>query len=272
MFFLSGLPRSGSTLMTALLNQNPDFYAGPNSPVCGIMSESVKSILGSEQYKTFPKPEVMGNIVGSLLYSYYSNVNHKYVVDKSRAWGHTAPFDFLRFSLPYEPRIILMVRDINEILASVINLVHKHSDKVTFLDKEIEVKKESLYIYRAADDVRCDWLMRPKGLVDTGLYSVAKAMDPQFKKNFLIVEYNDLVKHPQTTMDRIYAFLEVPSFTHDFENIITKPWMKEDDESLGIPDLHEVRTKLEKSKTNPQKILSPYIFNKYKNYEFWRNK
>jgi len=31
--FISGLPRSGSTLLSAILRQNPRFYAGMTSPV-----------------------------------------------------------------------------------------------------------------------------------------------------------------------------------------------------------------------------------------------
>ena len=32
-YFLGGLPRSGNTLLSALLNQNPDIYVSPLSPL-----------------------------------------------------------------------------------------------------------------------------------------------------------------------------------------------------------------------------------------------
>src|SRR5438874_8813939 len=35
--FISGLPRSGSTLLAAILNQNPRFRAGMTSPLADIM-------------------------------------------------------------------------------------------------------------------------------------------------------------------------------------------------------------------------------------------
>ena len=35
--FISGLPRSGSTLLAAILNQNPRFHAGMTSPLADIM-------------------------------------------------------------------------------------------------------------------------------------------------------------------------------------------------------------------------------------------
>ncbi len=34
--FISGLPRSGSTLMGAVLKQNPRFHAGMSSPVASL--------------------------------------------------------------------------------------------------------------------------------------------------------------------------------------------------------------------------------------------
>ena len=35
--FIAGLPRSGSTLFSALLRQNPDFHADISSPVMGLV-------------------------------------------------------------------------------------------------------------------------------------------------------------------------------------------------------------------------------------------
>jgi len=36
--FISGLPRSGSTLLSALLKQNPRFSAGMSGPVAGMFN------------------------------------------------------------------------------------------------------------------------------------------------------------------------------------------------------------------------------------------
>jgi len=37
LFFLSGLPRSGSTLLGSLLNQHPEIYATPTSPLADLL-------------------------------------------------------------------------------------------------------------------------------------------------------------------------------------------------------------------------------------------
>ena len=43
MIFLSSLPRSGSTLLSSLLNQRGDVYATPTSNLCDTMGATVKS-------------------------------------------------------------------------------------------------------------------------------------------------------------------------------------------------------------------------------------
>jgi len=48
LFFISGLPRSGSTLLSAILRQNPKMYADISSPVQGLVNSAVQVITGSE--------------------------------------------------------------------------------------------------------------------------------------------------------------------------------------------------------------------------------
>ena len=69
-YFDCGLPRSGSTLLTALLNQNPDIHAGTLSPVFELMYYN-DTILKGEQAQAFPKPDVFRHIVRSNIINYY---------------------------------------------------------------------------------------------------------------------------------------------------------------------------------------------------------
>ena len=41
-YFISGLPRSGSTLLSTILSQNPDFYADISSPLSMITENTVR--------------------------------------------------------------------------------------------------------------------------------------------------------------------------------------------------------------------------------------
>ena len=55
-YFMGGLPRSGSTLLSSILNQNPRFYSGPSSPVLGAMVSTHDNFLQNELYHGYPKP------------------------------------------------------------------------------------------------------------------------------------------------------------------------------------------------------------------------
>ena len=63
-YFDCGLPRSGSTLLTALLNQNPDIHAGTLSPVLELMYYN-NEIVHKAQAQAFQKPDVFRHLVRS---------------------------------------------------------------------------------------------------------------------------------------------------------------------------------------------------------------
>ena len=106
-YFDCGLPRSGSTLLTALLNQNPNIHAGTLSPVFELMYYT-NEILHNEQAKAFPKPKVFQEIVTSTIVNYYSDVKNEVVIDKCRAWP--AHIDIIKKHVTNNPKLICTVR------------------------------------------------------------------------------------------------------------------------------------------------------------------
>jgi sulfotransferase len=265
---MSGLPRSGSTLISSILNQNPNIHASANSPMCGMMFNLERSILASEQYSAYPKPKVMSSTISGVLENYYLDTDKPIVIDKSREWAIQEHFGVLLRNLSYEPKVIMPVRNITDILASFIGLVNKNPGKQSFIDNEIEARQEFNF-YRPVDDIRCDHLMRPKGIIDNAMYGLAYAMLEENRKYFHLIEYEDILKNPKKAMDGIYEFLGVDKFDHDFDNIVNN--VKEDDKVYGIEGMHDVRSTISKRKIDKEKILSSYVLNKYSNMEFWRN-
>jgi sulfotransferase len=267
-YFLSGLPRSGSTLLSSILNQNPEIYSGPNSPMCGMMVNLERSILASEQYNAYPKPHVISPTVYGVLENYYSDINKPNIIDKSRSWSNKENFGTLLRNLPYDPKVILTVRSINEILASFIYMINQSPQKTSFIDHEIEARQE-FYYYRHPDEIRCDHLMRPKGLIDECLYGIAYAMLEENRQYFHIVEYDNLVGRTDETIKGIYDFLGLEHFDHNYNNIVNIT--PEDDKVYGLEGLHDVRRSIDHRRINIGEYLSPYILNKYSGLEFWRN-
>lgn len=267
-YFISGLPRSGSTLLNSILNQNPDIYASTNSPVCGLLYNLERAILGSEHYHAYPKPDVVSNTILSVLDGYYSDTDKKIVIDKSREWTVPDSFSVLKRNLPYQPKVIVCVRDILDILASFITLINKNPNSNNFIDLEIQ-QTNFFNFYREPNDIRCDHLMFPKGLIDQCLYGISYAMLPENKEYFHFVEYENLVNNTEDEINKIYNFLEIEKYVHDYNNI--ENHIKEDDRVYGLLGMHDVRSSISKRKINKEHVLSDYILNKYSNLEFWRN-
>jgi len=260
-FFMSRLPRSGSTLLGALLNQHPELHCGAISPVLEIMYHTEQYFKTSEQYNAYPKPDQAHKIVSSVIDNFYSDIEKPYIVDKSRAW----PNNVERITQYITPnvKIICPVRSVVNILASFIALIHRNPDEVSYIDKELINKGVSI------NDVnRCRYLMSSDGIIDQSLYAFSQGFAKGKESNLLLVEYEDLVSNTQQTMDRIYAWLAIPSHQHDLENIDNK--YREDDAVYDLKDMHEVRPKVEKTARRPEEILSADIIEQYKGLDFWR--
>jgi sulfotransferase len=84
-----------------------------------------------------------------------------------------------------------------------------------------------------------------------------------------IVEYQDIIRKPQETLDAIYNFLEIPTFKHDFDNIINST--HEDDSIYGLNGMHDVRKSISQRMIDPYAILPAATIRKYSNMEVWRN-
>ena len=52
-FFLSGLPRAGNTLLSSILNQNPDLSVSANSFVCDILYQGA-TLQFTDFFENFP--------------------------------------------------------------------------------------------------------------------------------------------------------------------------------------------------------------------------
>lgn len=265
---MAGLPRAGSTLISSILNQNPNIYASANSPMCGMMFNLERSILASEQYQAYPKPNVMSKTLMGVIQGYYSDTDKTNIIDKSRSWANPEHFQVLLRNLPYPPKFIMPVRTITDILASFITLVNKNPGKPNFIDSEIEARQD-FFFYRPVHDIRCDHLMRPKGLIDECLYGISFALQPQNRQYFHFIEYDDLVTNPELEINKIYDFCGIERFEHDYGNIVNN--IKENDDVYGLTGQHDVRSSVSRRNIDKNKVLSEQILNKYNNMEFWRN-
>lgn len=261
--FLAGLPRSGNTLLSALLNQNPNIYSTPLSPLPTFMYDFSNTANTAEQAVRNDENKIKSEIfLSSFLDNFYKEVEKPVVIDREKSWGTPANLGLVKKYITPTPKIIFTVRDILEIIASFVKMDAQYLKN--------NAADASYYIsnYRSPKDLVCEYLMALNGDIDKGLLSLASAFYPENKGMFHIVEYNDLMFNPDETMAKIYDFLEMPYYEHNFNKI--EKVEQDNDEAIGLPkNLHDIRKSLSQSSTSLD-ILSDYIKHKYSNMEFWR--
>jgi sulfotransferase len=79
--------------------------------------------------------------------------------------------------------------------------------------------------------------------VGIGIERLKSMIDQGIINNCLVVRYEDLLIKPQEEMNRVYNYLELEPFEHDFDNI--EQLTQEDDSVYGIYGDHVIRPKLE---------------------------
>ena len=251
-YFISGLPRSGSTLLSGILKQNPDFYADIASPVQGLTGNSIDVITSGENNLNITEDQ-RKNLIYGIFYGYYKHIEKPVIFDSSREWTKRTPF--LKALFPYT-KILCLVRDIVSILNSFEVLFNKNY----FYTKQINEKIFSENIF-----IRIQELFQREIFNYYSFLLEGYAMNPEM---IMLIDYDNLCKTPEKTMRKVYEFLERPYYSHDFENV---EYSNENfDKSCKLKDLHTVKKKVEYNP--PRCILPPEIVQKYNemNMEFWK--
>lgn len=260
-FFLSGLPRSGSTLLSALLNQHPKIHASANSPLLDLIHYSSTYLLEkSEQYRAYPKPDSAQNVLSSLAQLYYFDTPEPCIVDKSRGWMNQV--DHIKNYITPEPRVICAVRNVQDILISYLVLIEK-SGADNYVDKNL-VKAG----ITPDNDARCKYLLEPAGNLGGYYLALRDALRKGWGQYLLLVEYDELIADPVSQMQSIYRFLDIePHETRP--DAVSMPF-SENDEVYGLRDMHIVRPKVEKIERDPGQYLSREVMAWCRGKEFWR--
>jgi sulfotransferase len=254
-FFISGLPRSGSTLLSAILRQNPDFYADVSSPVQSLILSCINIITSSENNYLIDEHR-RKQILKDVFEAYYKTVDRPVVFDTNRGW--TSKTSLLKYLFP-KTKIICCVRDIPWILDSFERIVTKNSlYNATLTDDEA----------RQTVTTRCEALMdvKKEGQVVKPYYFLEEGLclNPEM---IVLVEYEELCKYPENTMRKVYSFIGKPYFNHDFKNVEYENEVY--DQTLNMKSLHTVQKEVKWEEK--RSILPKSIWDKYSGHEFWRS-
>jgi sulfotransferase len=251
---ISGLPRSGSTLLSALLRQNPRFSAGMSSPLgglCGMLHQK----MGSGEFAGFFDEPKRAAVLRGLFDAYYAHPTGNHVIfDTNRSWTGRVPLLALLYP---QCRVICCVREVGWILDSIEKLRAKNPLQVS----RMFTPQSSATVYSRAEAL----MNADKGLVGQSWSTLREAWFSDEASRLIVIPYESLVRHPQRTLDRLYRELREPPFEHDFQHVsYDEPAY---DSQLGMPGLHSVRPVVAYEERAPR--IPPDLFSKYANTNFW---
>lgn len=232
----SSLPRSGSTIIQNILAQNPEIYPTPTSGVFEMVN-SIRTVYSNSQEFKAQDKELMERgykeFLKNGIYSFYNEITDRpYVIDKCRGWS--MEYKFIDFFDP-NPKIICMVRDVRAIYASMEKKYRKNPQL------ELNVANWQTLEGTTTDKRIVSW---------SNTVPIAPSMDRLYQvileglhEKILFVRFEDLCREPNEQMARIYDYLELPYYQHDFDNI--EQFTQEDDKVYGVFGDHIIKNKLE---------------------------
>ncbi len=256
--FISGLPRSGSTLLAALLRQNPHFYGAMTSPIGGLMNRMLEAMSEENEFSIFLSPEQKQKILMGIFSAYYQTQldQDQIIFDTNRLW--CSKLSLIHELFP-QAKVICCVRNIAWIMDSLEGLVRKNALDVSRLFNN---RMETATVYS-----RTEALSQGNRLVGFAYNALKEAFYGEYAEKLLLVDYDLLAMGPAQTLSLIYQFIGEEPFEHNFDNVQYEA--SEFDQKLRTKGLHQVHRNVE---FKPRKtILPPDLFERYNQLSFWTN-
>jgi hypothetical protein len=265
-FFLAGMQRSGATILSQILNQNPDIWVSPASPLFKIMNRQLENY-NELEYIDYPRTAAMDNIIATIPQSFYADQQAKYIIDKNLNWPNPLGMDLIYKYITQNIKIICPVRNVLDVIVSFDTIINAHPDsKNNQMDEQVFAQTLP---DKPLADRRADFLMRHDRDVFLSLKFMKQAVIAGYRHMFHFVDYDDFVNNPKKEIEKIYAFLEIENYNHEFENVKDVSGISENS-LTGIKHLHTIRPAVQKISRRPEDVLLPETIRRYSGLEFWR--
>jgi sulfotransferase len=253
--FISGLPRSGSTLLAAILRQNPRFHAGMTSPVGAFASALLAQVSAGSEFAPMVDNTQRKDMLSGLFDSYYKGQSGKDVVfDTNRMWCAKLP---LLMDLFPGAKVIACARNMAWVMDSI---ERKYRGNPYENTKLFGGNPGRSTVYQ-----RLEGLAQHDQLVGFAWAGLREAFYGEHAKSLLVIDYELLTQAPRKVIALLYEFIGEPPFEHDFDNVEYDA--PDFDLQLGLPGMHRVRPKVQFSERRT--VLPPDLFEKFSKMSFW---
>jgi sulfotransferase len=254
--FISGLPRSGSTLLAAILLQNPRFHAGMTSPLGSLVTALLRQMSQENETAVFIDDAQRKDVLMAVFDAYYRRTHtRKVVFDTNRLWCSKLP---LLGTLFPHAKVIACVRHVPWILDSIERLVRSN---------RFELSKIFNFDPGGTVYSRVEGLGSGTGMVGFAWNALREAYFGEDADRLMLLTYETLTTNPKRAIEAVYQFVGEPAYAHDFEAIEFDA--REFDARLGTPGLHAVGRAVRPRERKT--ILPPDLARRVEADSFWRD-
>lgn len=241
-YFMGGLPRSGSTLLGALLRQNPRIFSTPTSPLYHYLVAINECANYNRLQHTYDEERITTQIYHATIDAFYEHRPRPIIFDKNRMWPKNIPA--IKVHINPRVRIVCPVRPIVEVITSYLRLAADDPDN--FIDSHLKAVCAPIN-----NESRAHLLW---GTYIKSAYDALRGALQDHPENVLLVPYADLMNDPARVLEGIYSYCGIPKFDHWFKDVDTTN-LEAKDAAWRMRNLHEIRSTVVKTSPSPYDYL-----------------
>lgn len=218
--FITGLPRSGSTLLQTVLSQNEKLHAPPTSALSRLLLGNFLIVdkYAKEGLMRANRTDFMSSLMTEIPKLYYEGVTKDVIVEKDRLWG-----ELIKDIVPYvttQPVFIFLLRPILEICQSFAFTKKTNGDPLPTFG-----------------------MLQSHDPIYDQIQNVAASLSVN-NPNYFFVTYEQLTNNMEELIKIIYQKIDLDIYNHNLTNV--QQVEQENDEPFGTSGLHQVRPKIAK--------------------------
>jgi sulfotransferase len=251
-YFMAGMPRSGSTLLANILAQHPGIHVTGTSGIVDMLVLVRNAWDKLREFQALDRnlsESIKASVLQGMLSGSFRHVERPICIDKNRRWSEYLETAAVLLGGRHKVKVIITVRDVRDVLASFETLYRKTAGL-----GQVPLEAERGARFKTSLG-RLEVLLEDERAVGRPYHAVRDALTRGWRDCMHFVDYADLTERPRDTLRGIYRFLGEPEHEHDFEQV--EQVIMEDDFAYGYKDLHVIRTKVE-----PQKPSWPRVYDR----------
>ncbi|WP_069470898.1 sulfotransferase family protein [Candidatus Marithrix sp. Canyon 246] len=235
--YVTGLPRSGSTLLCQLLDIHSQIYStGHSSPLCQTLNQLRHNLSDNEFLLSQLDCDFnlgyqrLLNAYRGFINGWFAETDKPWVVDKNRGWLNQ--LDSVSLLNP-DFRMLVCVREPAQIYGSI-EARHQNTLLLDFPDHLAHLSRYA----------RAEKLFASDGVIGGPMKAIEALQDEAetLQKRLFYVVFEDLMQDPQRVMQDIYRWLDLPSAAFNPQKLPVKA--HESDSYYRFKYSHQTRTSL----------------------------